>query len=438
MVAGEGRRGLDGLDADLVAWVERTLGAPITSATRPEVGGSRATWFVVAGTTEAVLRLEAGSAFSGTEVDVAREAVVYRALASTPVPVPTVMGVAPGGAAILLERLPGSSDIAPDACDSVLADFVDVLATLHALDVGALDLPGFEVPHTPEDHARLDLSSWASLATGAHLPLDALARYAGAYLLAHPPVTVARTSLLQGDTGIGNFVASDRRVRGLVDMEFAHVGDPMDDIAWVLMRGLGDDTEPLLARYSERSGIPLDRSSITYYSVAVRFRCVITTTLAIARGGGARGWAAYLMATERFLRELATTLARHVGVTVAEVELPEEPPTARTPWYDELLDGIRAGVRGIDDPDLREHTRNEQILVHYLRAYDRLGPALDALDRDDAMASRVDPDDVAAVEAAGARADEVALRYLLRRRQRQQALWSSLFDRTVTGRTPAS
>lgn len=418
-----------GLDPALVEWVESTLGAPVSRATRPDVGGSRATWFVTAGGTDAVLRLEAGSSFSGTDIDVAREAVVYRALASTAVPVPEVIGVAPGGAAILLERLRGSDDLTAETRDAVLADFVDVLAALHTLDVDALDLPGFDVPRTPEDHALLDLVRWAALATGAGLPLDPLAHYAGGYLLAHAPATVARTSLVQGDTGIGNFVASGDRVVGLVDMEFAHVGDPMDDLAWVLMRGLGDDPAPLLARYTRRSGIPLDRRSLSYYAVAVRYRCVITTTLAVARGGGARGWAAYLMATERFLRELAVTLRDHLGVDEPDLDLPDAPATPRTAWYDELLGGVRAAVRGIADPELRERTRNEQILVHHLRAYDRIGRELDALDHDDAAASGVDPDDVVAVTGAGERGDEDVLRYLLRRRGRQAALWSTLFDR---------
>jgi hypothetical protein len=136
------------------------------------------------------------------------------------------------------------------------------------------------------------------------------------------------------------------------------------------------------------------------------------------------------MATERFLRELATTLADHVGVAPVDVELPEAPSTPRTTWYDELLDGIRSGARAIDDPEVRERTRNEQILVHHLRAYDRIGRELDALERADAVASGVEPDDVVAVEAAGERGDDDVLRYLLRRRQRHAALWSTLFDRS--------
>jgi aminoglycoside phosphotransferase (APT) family kinase protein len=418
------------LDPSLARWAEDVLGGPLVAVTRSPSGGSRETWFVETAGAHAVLRLEAGGSFTGTDVNVEREATVYRALEPTAVPVPRVLGVAPGGAAVLLERLRGSGDLPGDADEreATLGDFVDVIAALHAVDVDNLDLPGFARPATPEDHARLDLARWARLADDAALDLDPMIRYAGAWLLAHAPAHVARTCLVQGDTGPGNFVADGGRVTGLVDMEFAHVGDPMDDLAWMAMRGVDGDEH--LARYTERSGIPVDRDSVAYYAVAVQYRCAITTTLAVARGGGARGWAPYLMVTERYVGGTAAALAERLGVTEPPVGLPDGPPTPRTPWFDELITGIRAAVRGIDDVDLREHTRNEQILVHYLRAHDRMGAELEALDRADLAATGITPGDLAAVAtSAGAAGDETVLRYLHRRTQRNRALWATLLDR---------
>ncbi|HUZ08731.1 MAG TPA: phosphotransferase family protein [Acidimicrobiales bacterium] len=415
----------------------------MTVATRTPTGGSRETWFLETGDgAQAVLRIEAGGSFAGTDINVEREATVYRALEKTEVPAPRLLGVAPGGAAILLERLPGSAELGAtdEERRATLVDFVDAIAALHRLDVDALDLAGFDRPRTPEDHARLDLARWHRLADDAGVDLDPLSRYAGAYLLAHPPARVTRTCLVQGDTGPGNFVASGGRVTGLVDMEFAHLGDPMDDLAWILMRGLGGDPVPYLDRYRKRSGIEVDGRSVAYYAIAVQYRCAITTTLAVTRGGGARGWAPYLMVTERYLQGTAAALSAYLGVDEPPVQLPEGAPTDRTPWYDHLLEGIRAGVRGIADEDLREHTRNEQILVHYLRAYDRLGHDLDALDRVDLEATGIDPDDPgalrAAAEAGGEAADETLLRYLLRRSQRRRTLWATLLDRPARGAAP--
>ena len=110
-------------------------------------------------------------------------------------------------------------------------------------------------------------------------------------------------------------------------------------------------------------------------------------------------------------------------------------PTARTPLYDHLLDGVRAATRGIDDVELRESTRNLQILVHYLRAYDEVGA-----DIEDARPRRPQPRRsaptrsttsrfAALVEQAGADGDEDAFRYLYRRVQRERVLWATLLER---------
>ncbi len=429
------------MDDALRAWVEQCAGGRILDARRPPSGGSRELYLVDVEQPDGtrlplVLRCEAGGSFTGTEIAPAKEAVVYRALEHTAVPVPRVTGLAPGGAALLMERVPGSSDLtALDEADrtATMESFVDALAALHNLDVDALSLPGFARPDTPEAHARLDLEMWARLADDGVRDLDPLVRFSGVWLRAHAPSTVSRTVLVQGDTGPGNFMFEHRAVTGVVDWEFAHVGDPMDDWAWLEMRGAGLDLDALQARYTQQTGIPVDDERVRYYRAAVDYRCAVTTSLAVSRGGGARGWPPYLLVTQRYVADLARRMSGLLGIEeVADV--PPVEPSPRTPSYDALLEGIRVAVKHLDDPDLREHTRNLQILVHYLRAYDQIGPQVDELDRRDRVATMGadaldDAQFAALVTRAGADADEAVFRYLLRRSARQRALWASLLDR---------
>jgi hypothetical protein len=255
-------------------------------------------------------------------------------------------------------------------------------------------------------------------------------------LRAHPPRTVGRTALVQGDTGPGNFVADRGVVTGIVDWEFAHLGDPMDDWAWLRYRCPPADRGTLDAlehRYTERSGIVIDEDRIGYYALAVQYRCAVTTSLAVSRGGGARGLAPYLLVTERYVLGVAEQLSALTGVR-EHGALPPVADTPRTAWYVALVDGLRAASRAIDDRDLAEQTRNLQIFAHYLRGHDAMGAAVDRLDRDDRAASvgdrsLDDADGRAFVEAAGASGDETVLRYLLRRTARERLLWSSLLDR---------
>ena len=174
--------------------------------------------------------------------------------------------------------------------------------------------------------------------------------------------------------------------------------------------------------------------NLAFYNVAVQYRCAVTTSLAVARGGGARGWAPYLLVTQRYLRGIATELSSYTGVVDEPVELPDPPPTDRTAWYDSLMEAIRAGVRGIGDPELKQDTRNHQILVHYLRAYDLMGPRIAELEREDCLAvTGLDPAEAQQLETAsreaGAAGDTEMLRYLSRRRRRQAHLWRTVMDR---------
>ncbi|MBW8827180.1 MAG: phosphotransferase [Acidobacteria bacterium] len=410
---------------------------------RTSSGGSRESYFVDVArpggeVVEALLRVEAGGSFTGTEINVSKEAVVYRALGSAGVRVPKVYGLAPGGAAVLLERVAGRGDLGetPEEQHDTWVDFVDVIADMHNVDVEKADLPGFPRPTTPEDHARLDLQLWARLAEEHVVGLDPLARYAGAFLRANAPTTVARTCIVQGDTGPGNFVADRGRVTALCDMEFSHIGDPMDDIAWMLSRGFdryGVDPAPFLEQYTARSGIPIDWRSVHYYDIAVQYRCVITTSLAVSRGGGARGWPPYLLVTERYLLALAAGLSRYAGVEEAHPVVPDVAETPRSAWYDALMSSLRAAVKALPDPEQAEDTRNHQILVHYLRAYDRIGGTIDELNLHDlheslgVVGEGSEFDKV--VEDAGAAGDESALRFLLRRTYRNALLWQSILER---------
>jgi aminoglycoside phosphotransferase (APT) family kinase protein len=381
--------------------------------------------------------MESGGSFTGTEINVQKEAVVYRALAGTPVPVPRVVGVAPSGVALLMERVPGVGNleaVGEDERRHAVAGLVDVIADLHNLDPDRLDLPGFSRPSTVEEHATVDLDLWRRLAADGVEDLDPMARYAGAFLRHHPPASVARTVLVQGDTGPGNFVVDAGRITALVDMEFAHLGDPMDDLAWILMRTApwGMDMTEDFGRYAARSSIAVSPRSIAYYEVAVQYRCAVTTSLAVARGGGARGWAPYLLVTQRYLLGLAATLAAYIGVEGPRSRAPDQPVTARTPLYDALLTGLRAAVKAVEEPDTREATRNLQILVHYLRAYDRAGSEVadeDHQDRRDTLGARADADLGIIAEESGAAADPKVLGYLMRRTQRNARLWASLLDR---------
>ena len=300
------------LSPALTQWIESELGGAVARSERIGSGASRATFLVVlqpgARLRECVLRLDTHDGpMAGTPLDLAREAAVYRALSGTAVRIPKLLGVLPEEDALLLERAEGSPDLAsapdPATRDEIVLDYARALAVLHTLDCEQLDLPGFARPADGPEHALCDLRTWRDIHDGhAGPPLEWLA-FALDWLAAHPPAHAERTSLCHGDAGAGNFLFADRRVTALLDWEFAHLGDPTDDLAWVAVRahllGVMGPLEPVLRGWSQASGLALDGGRLEYYRALVLARmatsCRVALHKAEGRDAGAMDLAVYRM-----------------------------------------------------------------------------------------------------------------------------------------------
>lgn len=135
-------------------------------------------------------------------------------------------------------------------------------------------------------------------------------------------------------------------------------------------------------------------------------------------------------------QDLDQIAGRFADLEEVAVEHAGDQPAAETPRtaiYGQIIEAIRAATRGIDDPGLRETTRDSQILVHYLRAYDRIGVDMaeaDLSDQQQTFGSRMIPDDlIGRARDAGRSGDPDVLAYLLRRRRREAALWRTLLER---------
>jgi aminoglycoside phosphotransferase (APT) family kinase protein len=85
-------------------------------------------------------------------------------------------------------------------------------------------------------------------------------------------------TLCHGDFRVGNFVVSTRGLEYVLDWEFAHLGDPVEDVAWPLVRawrfgaderklgGIGDP-EPYLERYEQLTGRDVPRDELLVWEV---------------------------------------------------------------------------------------------------------------------------------------------------------------------------
>jgi aminoglycoside phosphotransferase (APT) family kinase protein len=257
-------------DGELRAWLAAELGGEVVSWEPFGRGNSRRAFAAdvrrADGVVPLVVRCEDGAGpVAGTPLTLEREATVYRAIEGRGLPVPAVR--AASAQAIVLDRMPGRAGH-PEAARG---DYLSKLAALHRIDAADLDLPGLATTA----HAELDM--WAGIArTRVHPPVE-LVDVALEKLREAWPDEPERVVLCHGDAGDGNFLHEDGRVTAMLDWEFAHLGDPHDDLAWMSVRasmyGAAIEGFPDLVR--ERYGLPVSAARLRYWQTVVLLRNVI-------------------------------------------------------------------------------------------------------------------------------------------------------------------
>jgi aminoglycoside phosphotransferase (APT) family kinase protein len=283
----------DELPEHLRSWVEAESGTAVVSSHPIGRGASRRIWAVeLASGDRAVVRYDTGDGpVAGTPLTLAREGAVYRALAGTGVPVPSLRAVHPDGTALLVDHADGEEQldsVADAERRSIAEDYGRVLAHLHALDPADLELGPLGVePGT--DATAADLALWQAIdATRSADGSSPVVRIALVRLAGSVPES-ARASVCHGDAGPGNFLHRDGRVAAALDWEFAHLGDPHDDLAWVTVRnqllGRPLDVAACFASWRAGSGTSIELARLEWFRVLVLTRMLISCDASIAWAG---------------------------------------------------------------------------------------------------------------------------------------------------------
>jgi hypothetical protein len=204
-----------------------------------------------------------------------------------------------------------------------------------------------------------------------------------------PDTGTLRPSLVQGDTGPGNFLHDGEHVTALLDFELAHFGDPMEDIAWVGTRNAQEpvpDFEHFIARYEAAAGTPVDRDRIRYHFLFAELRIA---ALGAERAGtkqseleAEHGNRLIYGALHRRLTVEALAAATHLSLP--EAELPALADTDETRYFDAALHQMQHRIGPeIADPWASRLLKGVARLVKYLREVDRAGDSHREAELDD-------------------------------------------------------
>ncbi|MFQ5416853.1 MAG: phosphotransferase family protein [Myxococcota bacterium] len=225
------------------------------------------------------------------ETDRAVEFNTYRAFYGTDVPVPEPLWLEEDSRWLdhpffVMEQLIGmeagpTQVVAPpfdQHAEKLAQQKWSILGAIHRTDPAAVGLDSVMEAVAPGDCWKRELDHWERIIDEDELCPQPVIRAAIRWLRRSPPPPPRRSGVVHGDFRTGNFlVDTDGTIRAILDWEMAHLGDPLEDLAWSLnpvWRWAGDDRAGGLAPrkqairiWEESSGLNPDPDALRWWEV---------------------------------------------------------------------------------------------------------------------------------------------------------------------------
>jgi aminoglycoside phosphotransferase (APT) family kinase protein len=287
--------------------------------------------------------------------------------------------------AYVMDRVPGSNDFAKSTDEerrATVDDYLQILARLHALDIGPFIEAGIMRAARPEESGTFGMSRYERVYRSVKRHPDPFIEFSLGWLRRNPPDSKGRESAIVWDSG--QFHHQNGRIVAVLDVEIGHIGDPMMDLAAWRMRdtiiGYGKFPE-LYDRYSELSGEPIDLDALQRHHFA------FTLTNQLPLGAALRDPApeSDLMTNLQWCCEtnlFATeALAEILDVELPTVEMPAPRESRARPAHEQLVRGLR--TVDTDDEYVRYKLRTLFRLARHVARVDEIGDVVSEDDLDD-------------------------------------------------------
>jgi phosphotransferase family enzyme len=325
----------------------------------------------------------------------------------------------------------------PEQRREVWDQFMGYVVDLHALEPRDLDLD--DVLAWPENARAAALDEVEKLEQLMNADVvEPLATFGSQWLRRYAPIELDRVVLVQGDTGPGNFLFDNSELTGVIDFEWAHFGDPMEDFGNMAVREFfypSANLAEVFPLYEKLGGDPIDYDRVRYYRVHQMVRSVIALVQMTALNDPTTTVALNLCYRVICDRATCEAIADAIHVDLERPPSSGAPAPRRGHTIGEVaVDNLRREVLpAIDDTWARHQLEHSALLVECMDRVARLGPTVDAIEVDELEAllgtrpltaeAGLASLDAALREWDGERDVEV-LRYLARRAYRTEELYA--------------
>lgn len=272
-------------------------GVSVIALSRIHGGASRETFRVRVATERdgergLIFRRDPVSTLIETERDI--EFAAYRSFMDSAVPVPRALFLEKDNEWLerpffVMEEVEGctaGSILATDPYGSNRAkigeQFFSILGNIAARDAASSDLARYVTMPAPEAAWVYELDKWEKVIDEDELEPQPIARAAIRWMRKHPPPAAQRVSVVHGDYRTGNFLFDGGgTIRAVLDWEMAHLGDPLEDLAWALDPLWSADREHpggMLKRddaikiWEKASGLKADAAALKWWTMFASFK----------------------------------------------------------------------------------------------------------------------------------------------------------------------
>jgi aminoglycoside phosphotransferase (APT) family kinase protein len=428
----------DDSERTIAGWIEREVGGRVIRIERQ--GRWRPAWHVDVErggeTLKLYVRGERIENFLPYSLE--REYRIQRLLEAGGVRVPHVHGYIGELPGVVMDRLPGRSNLLTADSDAdreaVRRDLVEQMALMHALPVEPFIEAGLRAPDTPRGITLSFFDDvWDNYRRNRRRP-DPAMEFVAKWVFRNAPDAAEPLRYVACDAG--QFIFEGPRLTSMMDFELSVLGDPMMDLAALRIRDQWEklgDLPSLYRLYAERTGRAVDLQLVRFHTASFALGGAISSALCMEQFLAApqpdADYVEYLIWVVWELKQALAAVAEHAGISLPEIE----PPPARPGLLEEPLFALRAAVATEPEGDGVEAYRKRvrQSIVTYLdrvAAYggsleaDYLADAAGVLGRRPASSREADEMLEAHVEAAGPEHDARLLRLFYAQVSRQAFL----------------
>jgi aminoglycoside phosphotransferase (APT) family kinase protein len=304
------------LDAQIAAYLGAFWNKPVAieNLSRIPGGASRQTYRfdAVMGAERRGLILRRDPVDSLIDTDRRIEYLAYQSFHPLGVPTPEPLVLDEDGGVLerpffLMSRIDGGKAASPFTIEPYVPyqaeigeQFFSILGKIAAADPATLPISQAARTPTPETCWSTELDHWERELDKDELHPNPIGRAAIRRLRRRPPAPAQKLSVVHGDYRSGNFMHDgEGRILAILDWEMAHIGDPLEDLAWAIdplwshfdptrVSGLLPRAEAI-ALWEHASGLKADPAALVWWELFNSFKGLviwISAAKSFRDGGG--------------------------------------------------------------------------------------------------------------------------------------------------------